>query len=422
MIEIKSNQMYQRLLFSEVAKLSKFTGQYLVQLILSTVITTLGLLDNNTIVVLGAMLLSPLFWPITGIALGIITTRRNLLKNSVISAVVSTIIVFIVSSVITVLLPVNTISAAIQLRVSPDLIDLFIALAVSIIGVLALYFPSISSSATGVAISISLVPPLCVSGIGLAFLNGRYIWKSLLLYGTNVGAIIFAGVVIFYLLGVRPKALEEEKRFRMGVLLSSLIMFLLSIPLSFYLKETISQNQISSSLSKILKDEMALLNREVKVEDINMEFGSDKLDIEALIYLPEEVFITRKYKDMLLNKLSEESGSEVNLDMSIINTVSLKSEEDVQKTALRQSIRDATYLKVKDIVNNVRIEDVKVTLGEEVQVLLTVRAPSDFNLEYSDIKLIERSLEEEFNTEIVIETEVIQVDKILGTSEENKSD
>lgn len=45
----------------------KLKGHYLLLLFFSTIIATLGLLTNSAAVVIGAMLISPLFWPILGL-------------------------------------------------------------------------------------------------------------------------------------------------------------------------------------------------------------------------------------------------------------------------------------------------------------------------------------------------------------------
>ncbi|MHA1256220.1 MAG: hypothetical protein ACTSQD_06300 [Promethearchaeota archaeon] len=46
---------------------------YYVFLIISTIITTTGLIVNSTAVVIGAMIISPLMTPILGVSYGLIT-------------------------------------------------------------------------------------------------------------------------------------------------------------------------------------------------------------------------------------------------------------------------------------------------------------------------------------------------------------
>ncbi len=53
-------------------------------------------------------------------------------------------------------------------RISPRLIDLFAALVAGAAGAFAMSRDDVADSLRGVAIAISLVPPLCVVGIGMA--------------------------------------------------------------------------------------------------------------------------------------------------------------------------------------------------------------------------------------------------------------
>ena len=59
----------------------KFSLQYFVLLFLSVVIGTLGLIINNSVIIIGAMLISPLLWPIIGIALSTVRSTKNLLSS-----------------------------------------------------------------------------------------------------------------------------------------------------------------------------------------------------------------------------------------------------------------------------------------------------------------------------------------------------
>jgi len=91
-------------------------------------------------------------------------------------------------------------------RISPSLIDLLAALATGLVGAFALVRSDISDTLPGVAIAISLVPPLAVTGMLLQV--GRYgdAGQSLLLFGTNVAAIIATGTLVLLLYRVRGAA------------------------------------------------------------------------------------------------------------------------------------------------------------------------------------------------------------------------
>ena len=88
-------------------------------------------------------------------------------------------------------------------RVHPRLIDLLAATATGVVGSVALVRKDISDTLPGVAIAISLVPPLSVAGLTIE--SGAYHQAAgaLLLFLTNVAAILATGIVVMAIYGVQ---------------------------------------------------------------------------------------------------------------------------------------------------------------------------------------------------------------------------
>ena len=84
-------------------------------------------------------------------------------------------------------------------RVTPRLVDLVAALATGSVGSVALARPDISDTVPGVAIAISLVPPLAVAGLTLQSGAPGQCLGALLLFATNVAAILASGIVVMAL-------------------------------------------------------------------------------------------------------------------------------------------------------------------------------------------------------------------------------
>lgn len=96
-------------------------------------------------------------------------------------------------------------------RVSPRLIDLLAALATGLVGAFALVRSDVSDTLPGVAIAISLVPPLAVVGLALESGEADQALGALLLFGTNVAAIVSTGVVLLLVSGLRAAAAEAGR-------------------------------------------------------------------------------------------------------------------------------------------------------------------------------------------------------------------
>jgi uncharacterized membrane protein len=84
-------------------------------------------------------------------------------------------------------------------RVTPRLVDLVAALATGAVGSVALARPDVSDTLPGVAIAISLVPPLAVAGLTLQSGSPGQCLGALLLFATNVVAILASGIVVMAL-------------------------------------------------------------------------------------------------------------------------------------------------------------------------------------------------------------------------------
>ena len=184
-------------------KLGKRTG-FLIMLVLSAIIAVSGVLQDSTATVIGAMIIAPLGTPILGIALGIVAGHRTLVLRSLGWVLVGLVVVVIIGILVAALLP-NPVSitsnSQISGRTAPRLLDLFAALATGMAGAFAMCRKDLSAVLPGVAISISLVPPLGVVGVCV----GQAAWTeasgAFFLFLSNVVAMVISGSIVFTLAG-----------------------------------------------------------------------------------------------------------------------------------------------------------------------------------------------------------------------------
>ena len=200
-------------LYFEGAKRRKDLEQFTVLLFLSTVIATFGVLGDSTATVIGAMIIAPLMRPIMATAAALVTGRmdRAIYSSLIVAAGVAGVIG--VSWLLTalnfsVIVSFET-NSQITGRISPRLIDLYAALASGAAGAFAMSRDDVADSLPGVAISISLVPPLCVVGVGLAEGNLDASLGALLLFVTNFLSILLAGGGTLALLGLGVAATKK---------------------------------------------------------------------------------------------------------------------------------------------------------------------------------------------------------------------
>jgi uncharacterized membrane protein len=109
-----------------------------------------------------------------------------------------------------------------------------IALACGAAGAFAMSRSDVADSLPGVAISISLVPPLCVVGLGLSGGEWSVAWGAMLLFLTNFLSILLAGGGTLALLGLSAastKQLEHDKR-RKAFIFVAIGVLVVAIPLA----------------------------------------------------------------------------------------------------------------------------------------------------------------------------------------------
>ena len=215
------------------------SSRFWVLLVLSAVIATAGVAADSVATVIGAMIVAPLMTPILGAALALdLADRLHLLRSFglILAGAVAVIaIAFAISSVMS---PMDAYAGNTQVasRISPSLIDLLAALATGTVGAFVIVRSDISDALPGVAIAISLVPPLAVTGMLLQV--GRYgdAAQAGLLFATNVTAILATGTAV--LLGYRVRASAREAGYGVGRLTGRTLvavviaLVLVSVPLA----------------------------------------------------------------------------------------------------------------------------------------------------------------------------------------------
>ncbi len=270
-------------------------------LICASVISTLGLILNSTAVIIGAMIVSPLMTPILSMAFAIVTANWNLYRLSILTVSSGAICTILVSFLITICLPVNVVGTEIIGRIRPNLIDLVIAVAAGAAGSFSLTRQSIANSIAGVAIAVALVPPLCVTGIGLAMgsnipgvLGMGAITEvtvsagAFLLFLVNLVGITFTSCLVF----LSQSYGNFKKAFQM-IIIWLLIMGLLSTPLSNSMKEFFVSNRVYLELRKIREDHPEI-SRKTQIRDVRVNLEGNTAYVSILIIAPRGIY-TREY-------------------------------------------------------------------------------------------------------------------------------
>ena len=224
---------------------------------LASVIASAGVVSDSSATVIGAMIVAPLMTPILGSALAIVLAdRRQVLKNVglVLAGAAAVIAIgYLVGLIYQ--LPVDAANnSQVAARVSPRLIDLVAALATGAVGAFALVRSDVSDTLPGVAIAISLVPPLVVVGLTLESGVPDESLGALLLFGTNVAAIIATGTLVLLLYRIRDVAaaagLPVGRLTGRTLVTVGAMVLLVAVPLAFGSSQVYNEQHIIAQASR----------------------------------------------------------------------------------------------------------------------------------------------------------------------------
>jgi uncharacterized hydrophobic protein (TIGR00271 family) len=191
-------------LIFEGAVLKRKLVRFFCLLILAASIATFGILGDSLASIIGAMIVAPLMLPIMGLAFSVSIGDRKAVFSSLLVSLGGIITAIAVGFILTI--PMASLFnpesiEQIMNRTAPRLMDLLAALVTGLAGAFALSRKDVSDTLPGVAIAISLVPPLANVGILLALGRPDLASGSLLLFATNYFAILLTGSLIFGLIG-----------------------------------------------------------------------------------------------------------------------------------------------------------------------------------------------------------------------------
>lgn len=177
---------------------------------LAVLMATFGLLLDSPAVVIGSMLIAPVLYPVLGVALGLVMSNPSVLGRSMVTLTKSFAIGVVLSAIATIIFSQidadgSVITSEILNRTEPGILYFFVALVAGAAVSFVLGQPEWSETLPGIAISVALIPPLAVVGIGLAELNLQVVGGSLVLLLLNLLGIVFSALVTFSLMNLYEK-------------------------------------------------------------------------------------------------------------------------------------------------------------------------------------------------------------------------
>ncbi|MGO3701786.1 MAG: DUF389 domain-containing protein [Candidatus Saccharimonadales bacterium] len=360
-----------------------FNFEYVLLLITSVVISTLGLLMDSSVIVIGGMLVSPLIIPILSLSLGIYDGNIRVMHKALIMIVVSVMVTIGVTMLITELSPLKNMTNEIIGLTKPTLLDLFIALAAGLIGIMATSHRKIADSFAGVAIATSLVPPLSVAGIGISFGESSLFYGGMLLFLLNLLAITFIGTVY---LTVQHWLAKDKTHISVKALsVIGVSLLLLMLPLTLQLRSYTRNISLQKGARESIERTLAEQHPQSRIDHIDTNIEEKGGETVAIITtdltINETDTISYQLQKQMTEELEERLDTNVQLKLNIQRSVGVVSEEQDKLARATKEFSAAFSDALKKRYPDVTIERISLDYPKNKTTLLATihlaGAPTD---------------------------------------------
>ncbi|MBT3445815.1 TIGR00341 family protein [bacterium] len=197
-------------LYERVVKGVDLNLNFILMVILSSIVVTIGLSEDNIAVVVGAMVIAPLLGPNIALSFAASIGNKSLMLSSLKSVVIGIVISVLLCFLISKMTNLNYQSSEIISRTDIGIGDIVLALASGAAAALSMT-TGISASLVGVMVSVALLPPAACFSILLA--NGKFelAFGAFLLLIINTVCVQLAGNLVFISQGIRARTFEERE-------------------------------------------------------------------------------------------------------------------------------------------------------------------------------------------------------------------
>lgn len=294
-LEKKASFINHKAVMKDVYLEVDITAGYFLMLTLANLIALSGLITNNTAVIIGAMLISPLMGPILSAGFSFTTGDAVIGRKAAKKLLISVALTIVMAALATLVSPLKEVTAEIVARTRPNLYDLAIAFFSGTAGAIALCTKkNFMTVVPGVAIATAVIPPLSVAGYGLGTGKMMVAMGGFFLFFTNFVAIVVCTCIIFYVYGFRPAIMTEEhvEQAKKRVAMLAGLLFVISIPLIYTLVTSISAIRLKGSIETMLRKEFDR-ERHSHLVSVNYRKGkNDAVEVKATVntvqYLDED--------------------------------------------------------------------------------------------------------------------------------------
>ncbi len=317
-------------LFDRMQTGARWNVDFMMMICLSTAIASLGLMQNSTAVVIGAMVVAPLMTPLIGAGLALVQGNLIFFLSSLKAMGFGIFAGLIISIFFGVVVPLEELTPELLMRGAPTLVDLVVAFLSGAAAAYALARPSLLGALAGVAIAAALVPPLATVGIAFTEFRWDITEGAAILLVTNLVAIILGAAFIYRLLGIQGSRLGMgfPVWVRRTVIALILLSLTLTAPLGYDLARQLREGQTRPYTLPVSK-----VVRKAIVERVAQEYGVTFIsasrfgiehDIDMVILLSSAQPLSTEFISDLKKVANDAQGENINVVVHALQEAGVK--------------------------------------------------------------------------------------------------
>ncbi len=311
-------------------------------LMCSIMIASLGLDLNSPAVIIGAMLISPLMSPVLGIGLAVGINDKITLSIALQHFGIAIAIAIITSTLYFYFTLFGEATPEIIARTSPTLLDVLVAFFGGLAGIISGSRKDVSNAIPGVAIATALMPPLCVTGFGIATGDLKIILNSFYFFFLNATFIALATYIMVRHLDFPAKSYGTQKETIGTRWLLIGFSALVIIPSAFILFGVLNDLRDRENIKQFIDD-----NFENAICQHKKNTQTDSFEVKVFLFEKLDSAAQSDYQKMLAEKY-EVSRARLNFFQTELPTL---NPSDIEASVTNKI---AAMLEAKETIENER--------------------------------------------------------------------
>lgn len=305
-------------LFFEGDRRVPYLFRFTALMVFSSSIAALGLMNDSTAVVIGAMLVAPLMTPIMAYAAALVQTWTMRLLASFATVAAGAAIGIFMGWIWALLIPRvgpdTPIPAEVMARTAPNFADLGIAILAGAAGAYVTVRSEAGSALPGVGIAVALVPPLASVGVTLAADRSDLARGAMLLFLTNFAAIALAAGITFALAGfIAPHARLRQQS--LAIVMAVAAVLIMAVPLAANTQTKLQRSVFTADAARAV----AQWDSTLRVEEIEVDPKQSPKRITIVVTGTE----LSEDPDQLAATLAETRGERIEMELIFVPQISV---------------------------------------------------------------------------------------------------